>query len=72
MATEIRIRTDYITLGQMLKLADCVSTGGEAKAWLQEKKIVVNGSRESRRGRKLYEGDLIEVESCGAFRITRG
>jgi len=69
--TEVPIRTEYITLSQFLKLSDCVSTGGEAKVWLQEKKIEVNGEPEARRGRKLYEGDQIEVEGSGLFRISR-
>lgn len=70
--TEVTIRTEYITLGQFLKLADCISTGGEAKAFLQDKKVTVNGVPEARRGRKLYEGDKVEAEGCGAFRVARG
>ena len=55
------ISTDYITLGQFLKMADLVSSGGEAKSFLRMNVILVNGEIENRRGRKLYEGDVIEV-----------
>ena len=68
---QVTIRTEYITLGQFLKLADCISTGGEAKPFLQEKRITVNGEPEQRRGRKLYNGDSVEVEGCGAFQVLR-
>jgi len=65
----IGISTPYITLGQMLKLADCIGTGGEAKAFLQEATILVNGQPDNRRGRKLVPGDQVEVAGCGTFII---
>ncbi len=68
---EITIQTEYIALGQFLKLADCISTGGQAKAFLAEAKIVINGEQDQRRGRKLYAGDKIEVEGCGKFIVAR-
>lgn len=68
---EIQIRTEYIQLGQFLKLANCASTGGEAKFMLQEGKVFVNGEIETRRGRKLYPGDLVEAEGFGQHRVTR-
>lgn len=63
----IDISTDYITLGQLLKLADCIGTGGEVKFFLHEKNVQVNGQPENRRGRKLVIGDRIKVEGCGEF-----
>jgi len=63
----IAIATAYITLGQLLKLADCIATGGEAKAFLQETAILVNGEPDNRRGRKLVPGDTVQVEGCGTF-----
>ena len=69
--TEIEIQTEYIALGQFLKLADCISTGGAAKFFLQETKIVINGEPDNRRGRKLYPGDLVEVAGIGAFTVVR-
>jgi ribosome-associated protein len=67
---KIGISTEYITLGQFLKLADCISSGGEAKFFLQEKSVLVNGQPDNRRGRKLIVGDQIEVEGCGAFTVS--
>ena len=58
----IIIDSEYITLGQFLKLADFISNGGEAKFFLSENDVLVNGEIEFRRGRKLYEGDVVEIE----------
>lgn len=67
----IEIKTDYITLGQFLKLADCISTGGQAKFFLLETRILVNDEPDNRRGRKLYPDDRVTVEGCGSFRVVR-
>lgn len=66
---KIVIHSEYIKLDQFLKLADCVPTGGMAKALLQEEAVKVNGVLEDRRGRKLYPGDRIEVEGAGSFEV---
>lgn len=66
----ITISTPYIKLDQFLKLADCVPTGGMAKALLQDQAVKVNGENEDRRGRKLYAGDRVEVEGNGAFQVA--
>ena len=50
-----------ITLGQALKAANLVGSGGEAKDVIQEGRVLVNGEVETRRGRRLKEGDVIEV-----------
>ncbi|MCS7463119.1 S4 domain-containing protein YaaA [Paenibacillus doosanensis] len=68
----IHIQTEYITLGQFLKLADCISTGGQAKSFLQEAAIFVNGEPENRRGKKLVDQDRVRVEGCGEFQVARG
>ena len=62
---EIKIRDDeeYITLNVLLKLADIIPTGGMAKIFLQENVVLVNGEEENRRGRKLYRGDVVEVDN---------
>jgi ribosome-associated protein len=49
------------TLGQALKAADLVGSGGEAKVLVQAGEVIVNGEVETRRGRKLEEGDVVEV-----------
>lgn len=50
-----------ITLGQALKAANVVGTGGEAKVLIQYGEVLVNGEVETRRGRKLDQGDVVEV-----------
>ena len=50
-----------MTLGQALKAADLVGSGGEAKVLIQSGEVLVNGDVETRRGRKLFPGDVIEV-----------
>lgn len=58
---EIKINTEFITLAQMLKMADIVQSGGQAKYAVKELDIEVNDELENRRGRKLYPGDRITV-----------
>ena len=50
-----------MTLGQALKASDVVGSGGEAKVVIQAGEVRVNGEVETRRGRKLEEGDVVEV-----------
>jgi ribosome-associated protein len=58
---DVPIRGDMIRLGQLLKLADVVDSGGELKALLAETDVLVNGELEDRRGRKLHDGDVVTV-----------
>ena len=60
----IKLRKDepFITLGVLLKITGIIDTGGQAKFFLAENTVLVNGEEENRRGRKLYHGDLIQVE----------
>lgn len=58
---EITIRGDYIKLEQLLKIVNIVSSGGEAKMFLSQEKVYVNGELDQRRGRKLYKGDEIKI-----------
>ena len=51
-----------MTLGQALKASSIAGTGGEAKILIQEGMVAVNGEVETRRGRKLSSGDVVEVE----------
>ena len=59
---EILINTPYVTLGQFLKLADIIQSGGEAKLYLANNKVVSNGEEDKRRGRKLQDGDIIKIK----------
>lgn len=70
MEEEIEISTEYIPLGQFLKLANILESGGMVKVYLQENGVYVNGELETRRGRKLYPGDKVSVEEIGTFTVT--
>ncbi|MCD8325009.1 MAG: RNA-binding S4 domain-containing protein [Clostridiales bacterium] len=54
----IKIRDEFIKLGQAMKLAGCVDSGVEAKEVIQNGEVEVNGEVDFRRGRKLKEGDV--------------
>ena len=59
---EIKIKDEFIKLGQALKLAGVVEDGVEAKYAIQDGLVKVNGEVDERRGRKVYEGDVISYE----------
>jgi ribosome-associated protein len=56
---EFSLQGEYITLQQLLKACDVVSSGGEAKIFLEETDIYVNGEPENRRGKKIRKGDIV-------------
>ena len=56
---EVPIRGDTIRLGQLLKLADVIDSGAEARGYLASGGVTVNGEREERRGRQLHPGDVV-------------
>ena len=56
----VEIRDDFIKLGQLLKLADLVSSGVEAKIVIGNGEVKVNGEEETRRGKKIYPQDVVE------------
>ena len=60
---EKKISTEYITLGQFLKFANIIETGGREKEFLKTNVVLVNSIEENRRGRKLYRGDVVEVNN---------
>lgn len=62
MLTSITIKDEYITLGQLLKLTNIVSSGGQIKEFLTNAKVLVNNVIENRRGRKLRVDDLICID----------
>jgi ribosome-associated protein len=59
-ADVVRLRDESIKLGQFLKLADLVDTGADAKGVLASGLVRVNGDVETRRGRQLVSGDVVE------------
>ncbi len=59
---EIKLRDDYIKLGQALKAANIVESGVMAKLVIQDGLVTVNGEVETRRGKKLVDGDVVSFE----------
>ena len=67
---EITLRDEFIKLGQALKLAGVVEDGVEAKFVIQDGLVKVNGEVDTRRGRKIYEGDVIYFDG-NEIKVTR-
>ena len=60
--TELKLKDEYIKLGQALKAAGLVSSGVDAKMVIQDGLVLVDGEVETRRGKKLYDGAVIEYD----------
>ncbi len=58
---ELAISTEFITLSKLLKRISQIDSGGQAKWFLEEYDVYVNGELERRRGRKIYPGDVVRV-----------
>jgi ribosome-associated protein len=58
---EVEIRGYTIRLGQLLKLAGIADSGVDAKQLLADGGVIVNGEAETRRGRQLHPGDVVEA-----------
>ncbi len=58
----IKLREDYIKLGQALKATGFVDSGVEAKIVIQDGMVKVNGTVECQRGKKLVDGDVVDFE----------
>lgn len=67
---QIKIKTDYITLGQFLKFAGIIDTGGQAKDFMTVNSIKVNGAVVEQRGKKIHAGDVVQVNKT-VFTIIR-
>ena len=65
----VTIRDEFIKLGQALKLAGICDSGVDAKELITDGEARVNGEVDLRRGRKLYDGDVVEVKGQ-SFRIS--
>ena len=57
----IKIKTPFIQLQQLLKFADVVEEGADAKILIQEGYVTLNGETETRRGKKIYPGDEVLI-----------
>lgn len=58
---EVFIHTEWIKLDSFLKLAGAVQTGGEAKQWVQQGNVLVNGAVCTQRGKKLLPEDVVQL-----------
>ena len=65
----VEIDREFITLGQLLKFENIVESGGMVKFFLSDYEVLVNGEKDQRRGRKLYSGDIVQIEEVGVFEI---
>lgn len=69
---EIEIRDETIRLGQLLKLADLIDAGSDAKDLLASGDVLVNGEPETRRGRQLVPGDTVTALGETVGIVARG
>ncbi|MEY8530430.1 S4 domain-containing protein YaaA [Lactobacillus taiwanensis] len=60
MIKKFTIKGEYITLAQFLKEESVISSGGQAKWYLKENPVQLNGELEDRRGKKLHSGDVLK------------
>lgn len=65
----IKLKEEYIKLGQALKAAGLVESGVDAKFAVQDGLVKVNGQVETKRGKKLVEGDIVEYDG-NSIKIT--
>ena len=64
---ELILRDEYIKLGQALKAAGLVGSGVDAKFVINDGLVFVNGEVETQRGKKLYDGDVVEYDGEQIF-----
>ena len=60
---DVKITSDYITLGQFIKFVGIISNGAEAKGYLANNEAYINNELDTRRGRKIYPGDVVKVDN---------
>ncbi|MHC5250026.1 S4 domain-containing protein YaaA [Enterococcus sp. HY326] len=71
MKSNVYLESEYMTLGQLLKEISVISSGGQAKWFLAEKAVFVDGEPENRRGRKLYPNMMVEIPEIGTFFMVK-
>lgn len=65
----VTIHTDFIKLGQLLKLASIIGNGSDAKVIIADGIVKVNGNIVHERGKKIYPGDIVDVEDMGSVTV---
>lgn len=66
----IKIRTEYITLGQLIKFIGLIDNGSQAKSFIANSNITYNGVEEKRRGKKIYANDTVVINNT-EYLITK-
>ena len=59
---DVKIVSEYITLGQFIKFVGIIGNGSEAKIYLANHEVYINDELDLRRGRKIYPGDTVKIE----------
>ncbi|MGI6148756.1 MAG: RNA-binding S4 domain-containing protein [Firmicutes bacterium] len=67
---EVKIRTATIQLDQLLKWANVVSSGAEAKIMIQSGLVSLNGEVETRRAKKVVPGDVVTIQGYGTIKVA--
>lgn len=67
---EVKISTEFIKLSQLLKFADIVSQGSDAKYYINEGMVKVNGETAFERGKKIRSGDIVSVEGFEEVKVS--
>ncbi len=67
---KVIIEGEYIALGQLLKLSGIAQTGGQAKFMVADGRVRVNGQIELQRGKKIYPGDMVEVDGKDSIKVS--
>lgn len=67
---EITIKTEFIKLQQFLKLAGIIFQGSDAKIFIADELIKVNGEICTQRGKKIKQNDIIEIKDFGKYKIV--
>lgn len=68
---KVKITSEYITLGQLLKFCDLIYSGSEAKEYILNNNIIFKDIKVEQRGKKLYPGDQISINNTLFFEITK-
>ncbi len=67
--TEITIKTDFIKLNQLLKLATILSNGSDFKVWILDNTVKLNDTQVTERGKKIYKGDIVSINDSEFIKV---
>ena len=67
---KIEVNTETIQLDQFLKWAGVLESGGQVKLMIEDKMLLVNGTVETARRKKLHDGDVVEIRGMGSWQVV--